>query len=237
MRLLDRTDRHLNRLLEPGYVEIDHALPYSRSFDDSKNNKVLVLAKENRDKGNRTPYEYLGGARKQSALAAISSPSSNRNKAYRLAKRSRLLRKNFGDDEAKEFRERNLNDTRYICRFFKNYVERYLQLADGSEARRCVVVSGQLTSFLRARWGLIKVRADSDRHHALDAAVVAACSHGMVKRLSDYARRRELEKVREGFVDAETGEIVNPRHVPTVADALPRPLAALPRRTGSTAEH
>ena len=76
------------------------------------------------------------------------------NKAYRLAKRSRLLRKDFGEKEAKEFRERNLNDTRYICKFFKNYVEQYLQLHEDSEAKRCVVLSGQMTSFLRARWGL-----------------------------------------------------------------------------------
>lgn len=31
----------LNRLFEDGYAEVDHALPYSRSFDDGKNNKVL----------------------------------------------------------------------------------------------------------------------------------------------------------------------------------------------------
>jgi CRISPR-associated endonuclease Csn1 len=199
----------LHRLLEPGYVEIDHALPYSRSFDDSKNNKVLVLSKENRDKGNRTPFEYLGGGeespRWRQFVAFVES-----NKAYRLAKRSRLLRKDFGTKEAEEFRERNLNDTRYICKFFKNYVERHLKFAEGSEAKRCVVVSGQLTAFLRARWGLLKIREESDRHHALDAAVVAACSHGMVKRLSDYSRRKELQQVREGFVDQETGEIVNP---------------------------
>lgn len=199
----------LHRLLhEIGYAEVDHVLPYSRSFDDSKNNKVLVLIKENRDKGNQTPYEYLDGAnsseRWRNFVAYVES-----NKAYRLAKRSRLLRKEFGKKEAEEFKERNLNDTRYICKFFKTYVERYLQLADGSETKRCVVVSGQLTAFLRARWGLVKVRADNDRHHALDAAVVAACSHGMVKRLSDYSRRKELDKVREGFVDMETGEIVN----------------------------
>lgn len=198
----------IHRLLEPGYVEVDHALPYSRSFDDSKNNKVLVFAKENRDKGNQTPYEYLGGAdnspRWRQFVAFVES-----NKTYRLAKRSRLLRKNFGKDEAQEFRERNLNDTRYICKFFKNYVEQYLQLADGREAKRCVVLSGQLTSFLRTRWGLRKIRGESDRHHALDAAVVAACSHAMVKRLADYSRRRELDQVRDGFVDMETGEIVN----------------------------
>ena len=132
------------------------------------------------------------------------------NKAYRLAKRSRLLRKDFGVKEAEEFRERNLNDTRYICRFFKNYVEQNLKLADGSESKRCVVVSGQLTSMLRMRWGLLKLRSDSDRHHALDATVIAACSHGMVKRMSDYSRRKELKQVREGFVDITTGEVVNP---------------------------
>ncbi|HPV24859.1 MAG TPA: type II CRISPR RNA-guided endonuclease Cas9, partial [Casimicrobium sp.] len=201
-------DRVIN---DASYAEIDHVLPYSRSYDDSKNNKVLVLARENRDKGNRTPHEYLtaldggeDGPRWRSFVGFVDS-----NKAYRQAKRSRLLRKEFGKDEAKSFMERNLNDTRYICKFFKNYVERFLQLAATSEAKRCVVVSGQLTAFLRARWGLLKIRDESDRHHAMDAAVVAACSHSMVKRLSDYARRRELSAVSRGFIDLETGEIVD----------------------------
>lgn len=212
----------LARLVEPGYVEIDHALPYSRSFDDSKNNKVLVLANENRDKGNRTPYEYLGGAenspRWQQFVAFVES-----TKAYRLAKRSRLLRKDFGAKESEEFRDRNLNDTRYICRFFKNYVERHLKLADGSEAKRCVVLSGQTTAFLRARWGINKIRSESDRHHALDAAVAAACTHGMVKRLADYSRTRELAQVHEGFVDTTTGEIVNPAMFRQLKQHFPEP--------------
>ena len=212
----------LERMLEAGYVEIDHALPYSRSFDDGKNNKVLVLAKENRDKGNRTPYEYLGGAenspRWQQFVAFVES-----TKAYRLAKRSRLLRKDFGAKEAEEFKERNLNDTRYICKFFKNYVERHLKLAEGSEAKRCVVLSGQTTAFLRARWGINKIRSESDRHHALDAAVVAACTHGMVKRLADYSRTKELARVRDGFVDTTTGEIVNPSMFQQLKQHFPEP--------------
>ena len=212
----------LNRLFEAGYVEIDHALPYSRSFDDSKNNRVLALARENRNKGNRTPYEYLGGAdndeRWQRFVGFVNS-----TKAYRLAKRNRLLRKDFGEKEARDFRERNLNDTRYICKFFKNYVEQYLQLHEDSDAKRCVVLSGQMTSFLRARWGLVKSREESDRHHALDAAVVAACSHGMVKRLSDYSRRKELDQVSEGFVDVETGEIINPAMFQRLHEHFPDP--------------
>lgn len=212
----------INRLFELGYVEIDHALPYSRSFDDSKNNRVLVLARENRNKGNMTPYEYLDGKsdseRWRQFVAFV-----NGNKTYRLAKRNRLLRKDFGEDEAKGFRERNLNDTRYICKFFKNYVEQYLQLHEDSEAKRCVVLSGQMTSFLRARWGLVKVRGDSDRHHALDAAVVAACSHSMVKRLSDYSQRKELGQLHKGLVDIETGEIENPAMFQKIQEHFPNP--------------
>ena len=47
----------LERLFSPGYCEIDHIIPFSRSFDDSLSNKILVLGSENQRKGNRTPYE------------------------------------------------------------------------------------------------------------------------------------------------------------------------------------
>ena len=206
----------INRVLEdPNYVQIDHVLPYSRSYDDSKNNKVLVLTRENQNKGNRTPFEYLtsflggeDGERWRNFVAWV-----QQNKAYRMAKRNRLLRKNYGQEESRDFIDRNLNDTRYICRFFKNYVEEHLQLAsraDGEINRRCVVVNGKLTAFLRARWGLTKNRSESDRHHALDATVIAACTHSMVKAISDYSRTKELEFLKEGFPDPDTGEILNP---------------------------
>jgi CRISPR-associated endonuclease Csn1 len=220
-------DRVLN---DANYAQIDHALPYSRSYDDSKNNKVLVLTRENQNKGNRTAYEYLisfaggeDGDRWRNYSAWVSS-----NKSYRMAKRNRLLRKNYGPDEASGFKDRNLNDTRYICKFFKNFVEEYLQLApraDGNTNKRCVVVNGQLTAFLRARWGLSKVRSDSDRHHALDAAVVAACSHGMVKALADYARNKEMAYLKEGFPDPETGEIINPESHARGVQHFPEPWA------------
>ena len=219
----------IQRVLDdPNYAQVDHALPYSRSYDDSKNNKVLVLTRENQNKGNRTAFEYLtgfpGGEHGDRWRAFVAWVQGN--KAYRMAKRSRLLRKNYGPEESSGFIDRNLNDTRYICKFFKNYVEEHLQLtarADGETNRRCVVVNGQLTSFLRARWGLTKVRSDSDRHHALDAAVVAACTHGMVKALADYARRKELEFLQEGFPDPATGEILNPAAFDRTRQLFPEP--------------
>lgn len=213
----------LNRLISDStYTEVDHALPYSRSFDDSKNNKVLVLTKENRDKGNQTPYEYLDGANDSHRWQMFVAFTLN-NKAYRQAKRDRLLRKQFSKEDAFGFKERNLQDTRYACRYFKNFVEQNLALHSTSEAKRCVVVNGQLTSFLRARWGLAKLRTASDRHHAIDAVVVAACSHSMVKRLADYARRKELHAVRAGFVDLDTGEIVSSTMLDQLEKNFPRP--------------
>jgi CRISPR-associated endonuclease Csn1 len=218
----------IQRVLDdPNYAQIDHALPYSRSYDDSKNNKVLVLTRENQNKGNRTPYEYLtsfpggeDGERWRNFVAWV-----QQNKAYRMAKRNRLLRKNYGPDESRGFIDRNLNDTRYICKFFKNYVEQHLQLApreDGDTNRRCVVVNGQLTAFLRAKWGLTKNREESDRHHALDATVVAACTHSMVKALADYSRTKELAYLRDGIPDAD-GVIRNPTAIDKGLHRFPEP--------------
>jgi CRISPR-associated endonuclease Csn1 len=53
--------------------------------------------------------------------------------------------------------------------------------------------------------------------------IIAACSHSMVKRLSDYARTRELRHVHEGFADVETGEIVNPAMFDQLKAHFPEP--------------
>lgn len=223
-----------NVLSDTNYAQVDHALPYSRSYDDSKNNKVLVHTTCNQNKGNRTPYEYLstqGGEDGERWIRYKVWVEATYPGKTKQAKRQRLLRKDFTGKTAEEFKERNLNDTRYICKFFKNYVERYLKLtpkAGASEtvettAKRCVVLNGQTTAFLRARWGLLKIRGESDRHHALDAAVVAACSHGMVKRLADYSRTKELAKARDGFPDPETGEILDPAAFQKLTAHFPDP--------------
>lgn len=213
----------VTRLFETSYAEIDHALPYSRSFDDGQNNKVLVLTAENRNKGNRTPYEYLDGASDSPQWQQFEAWVLS-NKAYRRAKRDRLLRKHFGEDEAEGFRERNLNDTRYICRAFKTMVEDHLQWHTDSDAKnRCVVVAGQLTSMLRARWGLIKVRENGDLHHALDAAVIAAANRSLVKRMADYSKRNELAQVRDRYIDPATGEILDIAAMRQVEEHFPSP--------------
>ncbi|VEJ08750.1 type II CRISPR RNA-guided endonuclease Cas9 [Actinobacillus delphinicola] len=191
----------LRRLNEKGYVEVDHALPFSRTWDDSMNNKVLVLAGENQNKGNKTPYEWLGHTdRWQDFVARVL------NSHFSPMKKERILTKVLDE---KGFIERNLNDTRYISKFLSQWIDDNLQLT-GQGKRRVLMTNGQITSLLRARWGLHKVREENDRHHAMDAVVIACTTPSMQKRISDYSKRREMQLFgeRKGkMIDESTGEI------------------------------
>lgn len=67
------SQKHLSieHLFDPDYAEVDHIVPYSISFDDSYMNKVLVLAEENRNKGNRLPLQYLQGRRREDFIVWV----------------------------------------------------------------------------------------------------------------------------------------------------------------------
>ncbi len=167
------------------YCEIDHILPYSRTCDDSRRNKVLVLSKSNQDKRERTPYEWM-------TSGEVNAPSWDEfqkrvlNSKALLRKRGYLLNQSLGVDEETKFLQRNLNDMRYMSRAVKNWLEKSLALPEGG---RVVAVAGGATANLRHVWGLNtgpnnkKDRSD-DRHHAIDAAVIAACSQGTLMKVA-----------------------------------------------------
>ena len=213
----------LNSLNEVGYVEVDHILPYSRSYDNSENNKALVLTSVNRDKGNCTPFELMGeDENSEHWQKFVNWVKANSN--IRETKRNRYLRKDFSAKPEQEFRERHLNDTRHIGRQLKTLIEKHIiwhSQAKGSE--QCVVVNGQLTSFLRTRWGFLKDRGANDLHHALDAAVIAATSRSMVQRMANHAKYHELKHVRTGYTDPKTGEIFNPTAARKLEKHFPLP--------------
>lgn len=209
------------RLMEIGYVEIDHALPHSRSFDDSHNNLVLVLARENQEKGNMTPFEYLGGGMETERWKAFEARVKE-NAHYSEAKKNQLLKRQFGPAEMAEWKARHLNDTRWISIWLKNFIENHLQFAEGGD-EKCVVLSGKTTSVLRSSWRLQKDRAGSDRHHAQDALVIAACTRSMVQKISNFSRTKELSNVKNGFVDPVTGEVVDPAKYRALKMHFPMP--------------
>lgn len=193
-------------LFEPGYAEVDHIVPYSISFDDTRSNKVLVLAAENRQKGNRLPLQYLQGERRDKFIVWTKTQVRN----YR--KQKNLLRESLSEEEQNGFKQRNLQDTQYMARFLLNYIRDHLAFADHPAAgkQRVMALAGGVISHLRKRWGLTKVRADGDLHHALDAAVIACATQGMVRQISGYYHRIEGAYLQEadgsGSVHSRTGE-------------------------------
>ncbi|WP_044470241.1 type II CRISPR RNA-guided endonuclease Cas9 [Mannheimia massilioguelmaensis] len=197
-----------NRLLEKGYVEVDHALPFSRTWDDSFNNKVLVLANENQNKGNLTPYEWLDGKnnskRWQDFVARVQTC------CFSHWKKQHILSHKLDE---KSFIERNLNDTRYVARFLCNFIADNMLLT-GKGKRKVFASNGQITALLRGRWGLQKVRDDNDRHHALDAVVIACSTVAMQQKITRFVKYEEGNVFSGERIDRETGEII-PLHFPT----------------------
>lgn len=166
-------------LAQAGAVEIDHILPYSKSFNDSYMNKVVCCAKCNQDKRERTPFEVWGTTDRWAAIEAF---------AARLprAKAANLLREEV-DEEG--WRARAMNDTRYIARALKNHVEQSLPV-------KVEVRNGSLTHHLRHVWGFAKKDRANDRHHALDAIVLACSTQGMVQNVANaQAQRRPLRDI------------------------------------------
>mgnify|MGYP000847140193 CR=1 FL=1 len=200
---------NLGRLNEKGYVEIDHALPFSRTWDDSFNNKVLVLGSENQNKGNQTPYEYFNG--KDNSREWQEFKARVETSRFPRSKKQRILLQKFDEDG---FKERNLNDTRYVNRFLCQFVADHMLLT-GKGKRRVFASNGQITNLLRGFWGLRKVRAENDRHHALDAVVVACSTVAMQQKITRFVRYKEMNAFDGKTIDKETGEVLHQKaHFP-----------------------
>lgn len=200
---------NLGRLNEKGYVEIDHALPFSRTWDDSFNNKVLVLGSENQNKGNQTPYEYFNG--KDNSREWQEFKARVETSRFPRSKKQRILLQKFDEDG---FKERNLNDTRYVNRFLCQFVADRMRLT-GKGKKRVFASNGQITNLLRGFWGLRKVRAENDRHHALDAVVVACSTVAMQQKITRFVRYKEMNAFDGKTIDKETGEVLHQKtHFP-----------------------
>ena len=184
-------------LKEPKYVEIDHILPFSRSCDDSKSNKVLCLSKSNQDKSGKTPFEWIAGSDESDPRwIAFCNRVEAARKSIGGGKARKLTKVNFDDAAESGFIDRNLNDTRYLSCAIKNWVETSIAFAD-SKKQHVFAVSGGATSILRRQWGLNfgtgdEKHRDDDRHHAVDAAVIAMCDPVLVKKCAKHGERRRF---------------------------------------------
>jgi CRISPR-associated endonuclease Csn1 len=162
-------------------TEIDHILPHRRSYDDSWMNKVLCLTAANREKGDKTPFEWLGGTKSWDGIEVMASKMPR-------PKQQRILTQNFTEDVENKWKSRHLNDTRFIVRHLKNHIEINLGLGEG---RRVKCFNGSMTAHLRGAWGLHKNRAESDLHHAQDAIVLACATAGMIQKITAWSKQEQ----------------------------------------------
>ena len=172
----------IKAIFDNNNAQIDHIIPYSKCYDDSYNNKVLVLSSENQKKGNSVPMEYMSKEQFSRFEEFVNTQYSNNFK-----KQSNLLHKPLNEEQIKELNSRALNDTRYASRLIKQILENHLLFADSKFSKipvRCV--NGNITAYLRKIWGLTKHRFESDKHHAQDAAVIATATSGMINTITRY---------------------------------------------------
>lgn len=197
-----------NRLFEPNYLQIDHILPYSKSLNDSYNNKVLVIADENQNKGDRTPFEYFGSDEgKWSQFVARVKLLNNREK------QRFLLKERFDESDQEEFISRNLNDTRYMSKFLLNLFQDLLLMKENKKYKKVVrSVNGSVTNYLRRCWGIQKIREDGDAHHAIDASVIATVGDGQVQKITKFNKFKEIfiyDENNDVFISRKTGEVMS----------------------------
>jgi CRISPR-associated endonuclease Csn1 len=173
-------------------LQIDHILPWSRFGDDSYINKTLCFTQANAEKQGNTPYEWFMRSKPQKWDAFAAAVEACKTLKGRK-KRNYLLRN--AQEVEQQFRERNLNDTRYATRVLLGELKRlYFPETPHHVAAR----PGELTSKLRQAWGIERLkksatgeRLPDDRHHALDAIVVAATSESLLQLTTKVSQQAE----------------------------------------------
>ncbi len=197
-------------------VEIDHIIPYSRSGDNSLNNRVLCYRDSNRDKGRLTPREWWGDRfdERIAPLRFMDGYRTDKDDYFSVrdyaAKWRRLTQESVSDDC--DWKGSQLSDTAYAAREVQNYLQYALwpnepsHLAGGQ--RRIFVTKGAYTSTLRRDWRLYqRLRSDAGpaqsedrpsgknrgdhREHAIDAVAIALTDP---ERIIELARRVKEEE-------------------------------------------
>ena len=186
-----------------GNAQIEHLIPFSYSLDDSMANKVICTRKANVDKGNQTPFEAFGKNPSGYNWLDILKRASKLPDAtqWRFNEDAKEKWKN----DNKDFLARHLNDTRYIGRLAKEYLEAICP------HNKIDVLTGRLTALLRKHWGLnsiltptnsqlkeadnksFKKNREDHRHHAVDAIVIGMTTRSILQKVHTQARKAEKE--------------------------------------------
>lgn len=129
-------------LRRDGFVQVEHIIPESISLDDSLANKTLCGANTNRAKGDQTPYQYF-----MSQGMSQKEWENYKDRIFKILPFHKA--KKFVVEEEPElddFIQRQLNDTRYISKLAKTYLQHVCP--------KVTIAQGSVTAMLRHYWGM-----------------------------------------------------------------------------------
>lgn len=199
-------------------VEVEHIIPRSILFDDSFSNKVCSCRECNKEKNNRTAYDYM----KSKSEGDFTAYTERINDLYERKKISNTKRKKLLMPIAElptDFIERQLRESQYIAKKAKEILQ--------TICHNVYSTSGSITDFIRHLWGWddvlhtlnfnryktaglteiveretngkkIKIERIANwskridhRHHAIDALVIACTKQGYIQRINNLNSLKE----------------------------------------------
>jgi len=212
----------LTEAIKGNDVDIEHIIPKSKLFDDSQSNKTLAHRHCNKDKNDRTAYDFM----KSKSVQALDEYVKRVNALYasqviRKTKRDKLL---MTEDKIPDnFIDRQLRETQYISKKAREILQ--------TICYNVWATSGTVTAELRHLWGWDDVtmnlqfdkykalgltqtiewesdhgknshekevitgwtKRDDHRHHAVDALTIACTKQGYIQRFNTLSSSKTRE--------------------------------------------
>lgn len=200
-------------------VEVEHIIPRSVIFDDSFANKVCSCSECNKEKNNRTAFDYMKTKSEGDFTAYIEriNDLTERGKISNT-KRKKLLMP--ASELPTDFIERQLRESQYIAKKAKEILQ--------TICPNVYSTSGSITDFLRHLWGWDEVlhtlnfsryqaagltemvereidgkkveveriagwsKRMDHRHHAIDALTIACTKQGYIQRINNLSSLKDV---------------------------------------------
>lgn len=230
------TTVNVNEFLHGFGVEVEHIIPRSVLFDDSFSNKVCSCRKCNKEKDNRTAYDFMMSRGEGDLNAYIERVNDlAERKKISHTKRNKLLMK--ASDIPTDFIERQLRESQYIAKKAKELLQ--------SVCYNVYSTSGSITDFIRHLWGWDEVlhslnferykaagltevaereidgqkttveriagwsKRMDHRHHAIDALTIACTKQSYIQRINNLNSLKDVAF--QSFADGKQGSATQQR--------------------------
>jgi CRISPR-associated endonuclease Csn1 len=201
-----------NEILGTNY-EIDYIVPFSLILDDTLNNKVLTKISINRiTKNTKLPLQFLENEALdfyKKTVTTLFNKGKISSKKYNY-----LLLPILNEEILFEWKSRNLNDTRYICKFITNYISSNL-IFDSNKKKNVYAIKAPIISKMRKiwlnkkTWGAKELDKTNNLYHAVNALVAANLTPAYVEIVYDNIRLQQIYREHHKTISNEYIDYLN----------------------------